>query len=262
MFVSDRFIKVPIKIDLIRFIPKGRKIIIVDSSKYKDNVESHLYITNKDFIVKKAIYFPFKIELLGTVLNSNFIYFYHEDTIVLINIRSKLYSKTINSFNITDMDKLITINLKDITLDNDNRINKISFNNMRVDKKNEKIIVEMGIITDKYIMISDLMIEINSSLSDKEFINMNTLRKFEKLVFTKDIQKNYLILPNDDKQKVLSFNKESNLIKIFDSLDQNKLLFTLLIEDDEIIFCNDFYRDGRLYLLVLTPIIVRTLTQI
>ena len=146
--------------------------------------------------------------------------------------------------------------MKDITLEDINKINKIRFNNMRVDKKNEKILFEVGIITDKYIIISDLMIEVNSSLSDKEFIYMNTLRKFEKLVNNVNIMRNYLIMPNDDKQKVLSYNREGNMIKLFNSLQGNKLIFTLLIEDDEILYIQDYNKDGVLYMIILTPMIV------
>lgn len=161
-----------------------------------------------------------------------------------------------SNFNIADLEKHINIKMKDITLEDINKINKIRFNNMRVDKKNEKILFEVGIITDKYIIISDLMIEVNSSLSDKEFIYMNTLRKFEKLVNNVNIMRNYLIMPNDDKQKVLSYNREGNMIKLFNSLQGNKLIFTLLIEDDEILYIQDYNKDGVLYMIILTPMIV------
>ena len=161
-----------------------------------------------------------------------------------------------SNFNIADLEKHINIKMKDITLEDINKINKIRFNNMRVDKKNEKILFEVGIITDKYIIISDLMIEVNSSLSDKEFIYMNTLRKFEKLVNNVNIMRNYLIMPNDDKQKVLSYNREGNMIKLFNSLQGNKLIFTLLIEDVEILYIQDYNKDGVLYMIILTPMIV------
>jgi len=155
-----------------------------------------------------------------------------------------------------DLDKLISINIKEITLENENKILKLSFNNLRVIKRSEKIVVELGVVTDKYIIISDLMIEINNSMSEKEFIYMNTLKKFEKIPKTQMAGLKFLILPGDDSQKVLCYNKENNLIKITDSLNNNKLVFTLLIEDEEVIFCNEFLKEGKLYLLILTPILV------
>jgi hypothetical protein len=255
LYESDRFIKIPVNLSTVQFIPKSTKILLLEHSQSNTKTESYIYIANKNFIVKKAIYFTMKLDFIGTIVDSNFIFFYFNDSIFLMNLRSKLFPSPLYMFKPKDVEKLISINLKEITLENENKILKLSFNNLRVIMRSEKIVVELGVVTDKYIIISDLMIEINNSMSEKEFIYMNTLKKLEKVPKAQIAGSKFLILPGEESQKVLCYHKENNLIKITDSLN-NKLVFTLLIEDEEVIFCNDFLKEGKLYLLILTPILV------
>lgn len=256
LFENDRFIKVPVSLSGMHFIPMSKKILLLEYSQSNNNCESYLYVSNKDYVVKKAIYFPMKIDIVGIVFDSNFIYFSYNESIILMNIRTKLFAMPLYILKKKDLDKLIVMNLKEITLENENKILKLSFNNLKIIKRLEKIVVEVGIVTDKYIIISDLMIELNNTLSEKEFVFMNTLKKFEKIPKALIPGFKFLILPGDENQKVLCFNKENNLIKITDCLNNNKLVFTLLIEDEEVIFCNDFLKEGKLFLLILTPILV------
>jgi hypothetical protein len=229
--------------------------LILEHVPPKQIPQSIVYFANKDFIVKKAFYIPKNVEILGSVANSNFIFVYYEELVFLINTKSKLFPKPVSNLKPSEIEKLIKISIEDITLDSVNKVLKLAFNNFRVLKKNEKIVVELGIVTEKYIIISELMIELNSSLTEKEFIYMNTLKKFEKLVHSSP-NRNFAIMPFEEKQKVLAFTKENNLVKVFDSLANNKVVYTLLIEDDEIIFCSEFQRDGKNYLLVITPLLV------
>jgi len=215
LYESDRFIKIPVNLSTVQFIPKSTKILLLEHSQSNTKTESYIYIANKNFIVKKAIYFTMKLDFIGTIVDSNFIFFYFNDSIFLMNLRSKLFPSPLYMFKPKDVEKLISINLKEITLENENKILKLSFNNL----------------------------------------SMNTLKKLEKVPKAQIAGSKFLILPGEESQKVLCYHKENNLIKITDSLN-NKLVFTLLIEDEEVIFCNDFLKEGKLYLLILTPILV------